>query len=317
MRSVFLSILALCFFASPVTAWNEAGHQLTAEIAFDLLSEAQQQQVTTILRAHPRFREDFVERMPRQISNASEHARARWLFAQASIWPDIIQGLGDEIRDQYHFGTWHYVNLPVYLTDQDRQEFESRLDHNVSAEFIPPLRKYLNIMQALQGNLLVWRDEAATDGERAIALSWILHLAGDIHEPLHVVALFSSEYFPEGDRGGNLIGVRRDNGVTNLHSVWDGLANYLDDVTPDDETREMLANDVIDLRSFGDWARDHHRLAMTYAYTDEIRTKLLGHDAREGNPEISLSSEYLNTAEEIASSRIIIAGHRIAALLAN
>jgi hypothetical protein len=317
VRYVCLPILALCFFASPVLAWNEAGHQLTAVIAFDLLSEAQPQHVSTILRAHPRFREDFVARMPNAIANAAKHDQARWLFAQASIWPDIIQGLGEEIRDRYHYGTWHYVNLPVYLTDQDRQEFESRLDHNVSAEFIPPLRKYLNIMQALQGNLLVWRDDTASDAERAVALSWILHLAGDIHEPLHVVALFSSEYFPEGDRGGNLIAVRREDDVTNLHAVWDGLANYLDEVTPDDQTREMLATDVVDLRSISDWARDQHQLAMAFGYTDEVKRKLLAHDAREGNPEISLSSEYLNTAEEIARSRIIIAGHRIAALLAN
>jgi S1/P1 Nuclease len=46
------------------------------------------------------------------------------------------------------------------------------------------------------------------DGERkAIALAWLFHLVGDIHQPLHTAQLFTTEY-PQGDRGGNEICVR-------------------------------------------------------------------------------------------------------------
>jgi S1/P1 Nuclease len=48
------------------------------------------------------------------------------------------------------------------------------------------------------------------------------HLVGDIHQPLHCVALKSTEY-PEGDRGGNSIRIRIASSPTNLHSFWDGL----------------------------------------------------------------------------------------------
>jgi hypothetical protein len=309
--------LAVCFYASSACAWNEAGHKMTAEIAFDLLSEKDQQHFAVILRAHPRFREDFVARMPGEIKNASAIDKARWIFAQASIWPDIIQNLGEEIRHQYHHGTWHYINLPVYLTQKDEKELANQLDHNMSMEPVLPLQHNLNLIQALKGNLLVWGDDTAPDTERAVALCWILHLTGDIHEPLHNVALISRAYFAEGDRGGNLIAIRRDDDLTNLHSVWDGLANRFDDVSPDEDARKTLANDVADIQSIDDWARVHHHLAMEYAYTEEVKSKLLGQDPRKRNPQITLSTEYLATAEEVARSRIIIAGHRIAALLTN
>jgi len=44
-------------------------------------------------------------------------------------------------------------------------------------------------------------------------LTWLFHLIGDIHQPLHSTALFSTKLFPEGDRG--TWGVRAaDHGAT-------------------------------------------------------------------------------------------------------
>ena len=215
------------FLASPALAWHEAGHRLTAEIAFDLLGETDQQQFAALLR------------------------------------------------------------------------------HD------------LNLIQVLKGNLLVWRDATASDSQKAMALCWILHLTGDVHEPLHNVALFSKKYFAEGDRGGNLITVKRDGGTTNLHAVWDGLANYLDDVSAEEDTREILANDVADINAIDDWARDGQQMSKDFAYSEEVRSQLLGQPPRRRNPQITLSAEYIAVAEKIARPHVIIAGHRIAVLLTN
>ena len=43
---------------------------------------------------------------------------------------------------------------------------------------------------------------SGTDEEKAIYLTWLMHLVGDIHQPLHCAAVFS-EQFPNGDKGGN------------------------------------------------------------------------------------------------------------------
>lgn len=317
MRSVFLSVLALWFFMSPAYAWHAVGHKLTAGIAFELLSEKWQQQAAAVLHAHPRFRQDFAAAMPQEITNGPERDKTLWMFERASIWPDLVQHLGKAVRTPYHRGTWHYINLPVYLTEMDEEEFARNLDHNISTEFAPPLRQNLNVVQALKGNLLVWRDGSASAADRAVALCWILHLTGDLHQPLHNVALFSREYFPQGDRGGNRIAIRRKRDVTNLHAIWDGLPNRSDDLTPDEKTKALLSNDVARIQSIDAWAHQQHMRAMEYVYTQEVTRQLLQRVSNQQDPEIELTPEYLSTARQVALPQVIIAGHRIAALITN
>ena len=56
----------------------------------------------------------------------------------------------------------------------------------------------VNILTAMAENESVAKN--VSDGERkAIALAWLFHLVGDIHQPLHTAQLFSIEY-PKGDR---------------------------------------------------------------------------------------------------------------------
>jgi hypothetical protein len=64
--------------------------------------------------------------------------------------------------------------------------------------------------------------EGGTDEEKAIYLTWLLHLVGDIHQPLHCTAVFS-EQFPNGDKGGNDAFIRIRSSPVKLHAFWDGL----------------------------------------------------------------------------------------------
>ncbi len=317
MRSVFLSMLAVWLFMSPAHAWHEAGHKMTARIAFNLLSAEQRQQVVAVLRAHPRFRKDFAAAMPEEIANGDETEKNLWMFERASIWPDLVANFSEAVRARYLRGTWHYINLPVYLTGADEKELANNLQQNLSMEFAPPLRQNLNVVQALKGNLLVWRDETAADADKAVALCWILHLTGDIHQPLHNAALFSRAYFPTGDRGGNSIAIKRKDGVTNLHAVWDGVANRFDNLAPNENTIKLLANDDVHLQSINGWSHHRHKMATEFVYTEEVKRKLLKQVASQQNPKISLSAEYVSTARQVARPQVIIAGHRIAALIAH
>ena len=317
MRSVFLAVLALWFVMPPAYAWHRAAHNMTAEIAFELLSEEQQQHATAVLNAHPRFKEDFAAAMPEEIASGSEKEKNLWLFERASNWPDIARNVSKAVRNRYHRSTWHYINLPVYLTDKDATELAGTLDANVQMRFDPPLRQNLNIVQALKGNLLVWRDESASAADRAVALCWILHLTGDMHQPLHNVALYSHIFFRQGDYGGAIIAVRRGDDVTNLHVIWDGLLNGFDNLSLDEVTREVLSNDFARIQSIDAWARQQHQRAMEYVYTEEVTRQLLQRISNQQDPEIELTPEYLSTARQVALPQVIIAGHRIAALLTN
>jgi hypothetical protein len=60
--------------------------------------------------------------------------------------------------------------------------------------------------------------------ERALFARYLIHMVGDIHQPLHSVALFNHT-FPKGDAGGNLLKIKLLNGsVENFHSFWDSGA---------------------------------------------------------------------------------------------
>jgi hypothetical protein len=60
--------------------------------------------------------------------------------------------------------------------------------------------------------------------ERALFARYLVHLVGDIHQPLHSVALFNKT-FPKGDAGGNLLKLLLANGTSsNFHSFWDSGA---------------------------------------------------------------------------------------------
>jgi hypothetical protein len=54
---------------------------------------------------------------------------------------------------------------------------------------------------------------------------WLIHLAGDVHQPLHAVARFCQND-TDGDNGGNDVKLNCSPGVScasNLHAEWDGV----------------------------------------------------------------------------------------------
>lgn len=71
---------------------------------------------------------------------------------------------------------------------------------------------------ALKANLL------KLTAERSLFARYLVHLVGDIHQPLHSVSLYNRT-FPKGDAGGNLLKIRILNGTSqNFHSFWDSGA---------------------------------------------------------------------------------------------
>jgi hypothetical protein len=71
---------------------------------------------------------------------------------------------------------------------------------------------------------------SSDDSIRSYDLTWLIHLVGDVHQPLHATTRFDKQT-PNGDAGGNLVHIcsaaqmEKDpgKGRTVLHSFWDGL----------------------------------------------------------------------------------------------
>lgn len=316
MRNWIATIVLGLVLVAPAFAWHEAGHKATAAIAFEQMSHELQQEVISILRVHPRYREDFASLMPDELEpGGNDAALGKWLLGQASVWPDLVPRLGDDVRTRYHRGSWHYINLPVWLEDKDQPQLERKLDHNRAMNFEPPLRQNLNIVQALKGNLAVWHDADASDAAKAVALCWIAHLVGDLHQPLHTVALFSAAYFPEGDRGGNSIEVRWEDENRNLHAVWDSLPTAMPYPDPVGAavpfaSQESKGDDTIDT-----WLYQHAGLARQYVYTDALKTRLLANLEAGVGPVVSVDQYYLDAALKVARQQVKFGGYRLAALL--
>jgi hypothetical protein len=133
---------------------------------------------------------------------------------QAARWPDELRSTDR----QHHRGPWHYINWPFKPEGQPP---------TVQTREPDPV----NILPALAENERVVKNES--DSERkAVALAWLFHLVGDIHQPLHTTQLFTVDY-PQGDRGGNEICVRvtQTGQPMDLHRFWDRVITSSSNLT--------------------------------------------------------------------------------------
>lgn len=107
----------------------------------------------------------------------------------------------DENRSQ-QTAPWHYVNLP-----EGNCTFAKERDCPDGACVVEALTEQTAILKS-----------TAPDSERLLALKYIVHLVGDVHQPLH--AGYAS------DKGGNTFQLQAFGQGTNLHALWDtGLLN--------------------------------------------------------------------------------------------
>jgi hypothetical protein len=164
--------------------------------------------------------------------------------------------------------------------------------------------------------VLTAKESAAAD--KAIALCWLFHLAGDIHQPLHSAALFSERLFPKGDRGGNDVRVLKHG---TMHSFWDGIVNK----RPAEQSLDGQAAAIIDAHrkvgieaerqlDFDVWMRESFELANRDVYTADIREQLRKVKSRAGAG-VRVSDAYVHRAREIGERRIAQAGFRLAGVL--
>jgi hypothetical protein len=162
---------------------------------------------------------------------------------------------------------------------------------------------------------------------KAIDLCWVEHLAGDIHQPLHAVSLFSKEY-PTGDAGGNLQVLHNDGTLVadvptiNLHFLWDameGLSLDPDVIRKDADRIEKEHPVPPDDATVGDvraWALESFGYAKANVYLDG-KLPHITRDQANADPSSAppLPPDYLKNAQALADQRMAQAGYRLAALL--
>ena len=280
-------------------SWNDCGHRVIAAIAFEQLDPTARQAVVALLREHPAAKDATF--WAGHENNSTDPDLN--LFLNAAVFPDDAKRPGP--FKQYDIGRAHYVNFRIVAEADGTVEV---LPPNQDLEDDDP---HGDVLESLATNLQIAGDASAEASTRALALSWVLHQVGDLHQPLHNVARFSAA-FPNGDRGGNEVRL----GERNLHGYWDwglggdasaenvtALASELLAEHPRNSFTELLAEP-----SPISWSGEGVDLALRYVY-------------RNLDPSISVFPEvpigYEADTRSLARRQCALAGYRLADLLAS
>jgi hypothetical protein len=184
-RAATAALLLIGFAVPQGWAWGREGHRLTALVAESYLTPETKAQVALLLHADSKSKETLADVAP---------------------W-------ADEYRQSHpETAGWHYVDIPAAEARFDRQR-----DCPVSAtDPKSPWRDCVtDRILYFEGRL---GDETLSLPERAVALKFLVHLIGDIHQPFHALG---------DERGGNNISIsflgssQCDTNRCNLHGVWD------------------------------------------------------------------------------------------------
>jgi hypothetical protein len=290
--------LGLAAMASPAAAWGDLGHRVIALIAYRHLTPAARAKVNSLIadaRDNPPLKAQLQALMnsPTPRLSGVFAAPEDNDFASWSVWADRYRLAHRETAP------WHFIDLEV--------------DNPDIATACPP-RPTGCLLTALYSNAAVLRNPAASEFDKIVALKFIIHLVGDLHQPLHAA--------DHHDNGGNCVRiyVRGAVNVTSLHAYWD---SYLFDKgdTPDALAQRLdppsapvrsgiVPNAPLAARWADDWAMESNRIARDHIYAK--------HDyptcGAAAEP-FDFSVEDRSAARAIASAQFLKAGLRLSAVL--
>lgn len=230
--------------------WNYAGHGIIALLAARHLDAT---------------RPDVMAKV-RELLDQDRRGRAD--LPTLAAWPDAVK---HQPNSPYPgSGDWHFIDIPYDPDDPARPMVFPGEPH---------------VLGAIRDQLEAFKTAVDTT-RKADALAFIVHLVGDLHQPLHCATRITPDHpAPKGDKGGNgfaIVGPRtrsspmgRPRRVTELHGLWDaGLSlNIGPDDTLEDFADALLRDhprgDLTDRLAITDpveWAKESTMLARTVVY---------------------------------------------------
>lgn len=172
-------------------------------------------------------------------------------MADVSTYADQVR-----LQEQYKYtAPWHYINMPSGLNESDFKEAVLQQQKE-------------NVYSALIKCKNDLTDTAKSREDKIFALKFIIHMVGDLHQPMHVSR---SE-----DQGGNKIKVTFLGKPGNLHGLWDSglpeheglsyeqLAEKVDHATPK-QIRAWQRDDMIK------WLYESYQVSEQL-YADAVKT---------------------------------------------
>jgi hypothetical protein len=299
---VLLLACALTVTAQPVRAWDATGHEVIARIAWDAMTPETRAKAVALLAAAPPDA-DLASLLP--VDSRPQAVRERQLFELAATWPDIVRDKNVPARyEKYHHGKWHYINH--FWEQGPHGAPRDRTDLSPDPE---------NVVERLHHFERSLGETSRPAAERAVDLAWVLHLVGDIHQPLHTSARVTADA-PRGDEGGNLVKITDQE---SLHWYWDQLVSkrfqkrasesqeaYVERVARTFERRFPAASQRSKLEAgrFEDWVAAGYATSKSIVYRGVVPGREPGRS-------------YRRRAFRTVEPRIALAGYRLAEFLQN
>lgn len=300
---IFSVTLLIC--VTSVKGWNDEGHKTISYIAWQRMSPAAREKAIKILLSAPE--DSHLSALYPQDSRSAA-IKNRELFMIASYWADIVRDRKFENRHKYHQGNWHYAD-----TFWKEENGKVKILENPGEEGGKAVEKLFEFAKVLQ-------DANASNADKAIALAWILHLGGDIHQPLHTSARIT-ELEPKGDQGGNLFlltpkDTPREKSE-NLHWYWDSILgrNIARNDACDGAFIPMVGEKImkkhpfakmqgrLKLGEFDNWQQEGFRLATKDVFSPDLK--------RYESP----SLQYKKKAFQLSQEQMALAGYRLGEML--
>ena len=273
-KLVALFAFATALFASPANAYWEFGHQTIAAIAWKNIKPSTRAAIDAVLK-----HEGLLE---------TPECPARTI-GQASVWPDCIKKLGQRFN---YASSWHYQDVNVC---QPFALKEACKDGNcVSAQ--------------IERDVKLLKDKAVPLRERVMALAFLIHFVGDLHQPLHAGE--------RGDAGGNFDKAAYGDYAPpkfNLHSVWDGPLADRAITTPPALVRAYSPEEraPIQAGTIEDWSRESWQVAHDWVYATTT-----GGDPCGPLPDrVKLDEATIEKLVPVARQQVLRGGLRLARLL--
>ena len=307
-RFVFL-LPVLLLFAPSAFGWGCEGHQMIALIARAHLTLAVSSAVDHLLKDNP------ID----PALNRFCQGRPADPMADSATW-------ADDVKEPEKTQVWHYIDITLAL-------------HQPAGigPYCPPIGPSVDgkdrpgcVTDAMEYEWLILRDQVRSSSERATALRYMIHLVGDVHQPLHAEN--------NDDQGGNctvlqFFGEARP---INLHAIWDyKLIQHqlkLKKMTLPEYAAELDERFAVKWPGwsrakidFIAWAWESHDLAEPVAYgklkppipVQPLHTTATCDGQREKATALKLSvrEAYFREAMPVIDERLSKAAYRLGALL--
>lgn len=279
--------MLLCCLCEPAFGWGDDGHRIIALLAEPHLTAPVRAKVRALLAGDTSG-----------LTGPSFADQATW----ADKWRDSDR---NTTRERYErTREWHYVNIRLADANIDAAcHGRPALPAGTPASAGPPRACLIDKIDQF---IVELRDPRTPPDERRLALQFLLHFIGDLHQPLHAG--------DDSDRGGNdkkvlLPGFNPDN----LHQFWDTTVVRRLGPRPERVARELSRTiGPVQRRDWSrgtpsDWARESYVVARTRTYAGLPGP---GDDGRR-----SLTPAYVADATQTAKQQLCKAGVRLAWVL--